>query len=86
MIIVSNRGEREPVQKRTALATSELSDGTVVIETELAEAVREVIGAAESANTRRAYAAQMAKFRAWCRRRGTDRGSGVTGDRCNLPR
>jgi hypothetical protein len=35
-------------------------------------AVREVVGAAESRNTRRAYWTQIAKFEAWCKRRGTN--------------
>ena len=43
----------------------------LLIEPELAEAVRDVIGSAESPNTRRAYATQVAKFEAWCQRRRT---------------
>jgi integrase len=56
------------MQKRNVVVRAE-GNGELVIEPELAEAVREVIGAAESANTRRAYAAQFAKFEAWCKRR-----------------
>ena len=41
------------------------------LEPQLAEAVREVIEAAESENTRRAYRAQFGKFETWCARRRT---------------
>jgi integrase len=58
------------MQKHNGLVRTELSR-ELTIEPELAEAVREVIGAAESDNTRRAYATQAAKFKAWCERRGT---------------
>jgi site-specific recombinase XerC len=58
------------MRKRNAIARAELGR-ELVIEPELAETVREVIGASESANTRRAYTAQAAKFTAWCQRRGT---------------
>jgi site-specific recombinase XerD len=58
------------MQNRNAMARAELGR-ELIIEPELAEAVREVIGSAESPNTRRAYAAQGAKFEAWCTRRGT---------------
>ena len=43
----------------------------LTLEPELAEAVRNVIGAAESENTRRAYKAQTDKFKTWCKRRST---------------
>ena len=43
----------------------------LALEPELAEAVSEVIAAAKSDNTRKAYGTQVAKFEAWCRRRGT---------------
>ena len=43
----------------------------LVLEPELAEAVRKVIAAGESENTRRAYATQFAKIEAWCARRST---------------
>src|SRR5262245_21984201 len=44
--------------------------GDLLIKPELAEAVREIVGSAESPHTRRAYAAQATKFEAWCQRRG----------------
>jgi site-specific recombinase XerC len=43
----------------------------LALEAELAEAVRKVIGAAESENTRAAYATQTKKFEAWCSSHGT---------------
>jgi site-specific recombinase XerC len=62
----------EWMQRSTALAIGpEPASTALALEPNLAEAVRQVIGAAESANTRRAYAAQAAKFAAWCKRRGT---------------
>jgi len=50
---------------RNAIARAEIGR-ELIIERELAEAVREVIASAESPNTRRACAAQIAKFAAWC--------------------
>jgi site-specific recombinase XerD len=45
--------------------------GGLALEPKLAEAVKKVIDAAQSKNTRRAYAVQFAKFQAWCKRRCT---------------
>ena len=55
--------------KRMQIATRE--NTAVALEPRLAEAVRTVLEAAESPNTRRAYAAQFRKFTAWCERRKT---------------
>jgi site-specific recombinase XerC len=49
---------------------ADLDTGALAVDPHLAEVVRRVVGAAESQNTRRAYAAQLAKFHAWCERRG----------------
>src|SRR6516164_6899605 len=57
------------MQNRNVVAHA-ASAHELLIEPELAEAVREVIGSAESQNTKRAYATQVAKFEAWCQRRG----------------
>ena len=54
---------------RNAIARAQIGR-ELIIEPELAEAVREVIASAESPNTRRAYLAQAKKFEAWCTRRG----------------
>jgi integrase len=56
-----------PIVTNYAVGSTELA-----LEPELAAAVREVVGAAESLNTRRAYQAQFAKFEAWCKRRGAN--------------
>jgi integrase len=57
----------------TAIITNYAVGSTeLALEPELAQAVREVVGAAESLNTRRAYRAQFAKFEAWCKRRGAN--------------
>jgi integrase len=56
---------------KVIISTQGRHNAALVLEPELAEAVRRVIAAAESENTRRAYAAQWAKFEAWCARRGT---------------
>jgi hypothetical protein len=54
------------------IVASNVAGGTeLAIESELAETVREVIGAAEGPNTRQAYATQAAKFDRWCKRRHT---------------
>src|SRR6516164_8976046 len=59
-------------QESKAIISTQARDNTaLVLEPELAEAVRRVIAAAESENTRRAYATQFAKFEAWCARRRT---------------
>jgi integrase len=52
------------------VVAADLQAGALALDPELAETVRQVIGAAQSDNTRRAYAAQFAKFGAWCKRRG----------------
>jgi integrase len=44
--------------------------GPFALERQLVDAVDRVIAAAESPNTRRAYAAQLKKFEAWCERLG----------------
>jgi hypothetical protein len=57
----------------TAIVTNYAVGSTeLALEPELAAAVREVVGAAESPNTRRAYKAQFTKFEAWCKRRGAN--------------
>ena len=56
---------------KAIISTQGRHNAALVLEPELAEAVRRVIAAAESDNTRRAYAAQVAKFEAWCQRRRT---------------
>jgi len=57
--------------KRTKnLTMIEPIGGGLAVEPELAEAVRRVVQAATSENTRRAYAASFAKFEAWATRRG----------------
>jgi site-specific recombinase XerC len=57
----------------TAIITNYAGGSTeLALEPELAAAVREVVGTAESPNTRRAYRAQLAKFEAWCKRRGAN--------------
>ena len=56
---------------KAIISTQERDNTALVLEPELAEAVRRVIAAAESENTRRAYATQFAKFEAWCARRCT---------------
>ena len=59
-------------QESKAIISTQARDNTaLVLEPELAEAVRKVIAAGESENTRRAYATQFAKFEAWCARRHT---------------
>src|SRR5262249_34481987 len=78
-LIASNRSGNTKMDNRNAPTRVEggrelgarRSGDLLVIEPELAEAVREVIGSAESPNTRRAYAAQAAKFEAWCKCRRT---------------
>jgi hypothetical protein len=57
-------------QDNKAIISTQGRDNTA-LEPELAEAVRRVIAAAESENTRRAYATQFAKIEAWCARRST---------------
>ena len=59
-------------RKRDIVAVPGLGSTALALEPELADAVSEVIAAAKSDNTRRAYAAQVAKFEAWCRRRSTN--------------
>ena len=56
---------------KAIIATGGLGSTALALEPELAEALNEVIAAAKSDNTRRAYAAQVAKFEAWCQRRRT---------------
>ena len=56
---------------KAIISTQRRDNTALVLEPELAEAVRRVIAAAESENTRRAYATQFAKFEAWCARRRT---------------
>ena len=56
---------------KAIIATGGLGSTALALEPELAEALNEVIAAAKSDNTRRAYAAQVAKFEAWCQRRHT---------------
>src|SRR5271169_1503300 len=58
--------------KSTQIATAAPRKSTALaLEPRLAEAVRTVLDAAESPNTRRAYDAQFRKFTAWCARRKT---------------
>ena len=54
---------------KAIIATEGPGSTALALEPELAEALNEVIAAAKSDNTRRAYAAQVAKFEAWCARR-----------------
>ena len=56
---------------KAIIATGGLGSTALALEPELAEALNEVIAAAKSDNTRRAYAAQVAKFEAWCQRHRT---------------
>jgi integrase len=56
---------------KAIIATGGLGSTALALEPELAEALNEVIAAAKSDNTRRAYAAQVAKFEVWCQRRRT---------------
>src|SRR5262249_51960749 len=59
-------------KRKTAMTVVEPLGDSLVVEPELAEAVRQVVEAATSSNTRRAYAAQFAKFESWCARRGAN--------------
>src|ERR1700682_3941585 len=58
------------MQKRNTIVEGAAGSTDLTLEPRLAEAVRQVIGAAESQNTRRAYKAQAAKFEIWCKHRG----------------
>jgi hypothetical protein len=57
--------------RKAIIPTDGLGSTALALEPELAEALNEVIAAAKSDNTRRAYATQFAKFEAWCARRRT---------------
>jgi hypothetical protein len=56
---------------KAIIATEAPGSTALAPEPELAQTLNEVIAAAKSDNTRRAYAAQVAKFEAWCNRRCT---------------
>jgi integrase len=56
---------------KTIVAVTTPLAGGLVVEPGLADAVRRVVEAAVSPNTRRAYATQFAKFEGWCARRQT---------------
>jgi site-specific recombinase XerD len=58
-------------ESKAIIANEGPGSTALALEPDLAEAIRRVIAAAESQNTRRAYATQFAKFEAWCARRCT---------------